>query len=304
MKKSLLTTIAFVFTSALCVSAAWKETTKMQNTDSVTYTYTEQVYKDLLNDGPNGVWASQGQGTPVKVHCPSDIQVDFGQDARYQIQFNVSFHGRNTSGIGALAVCNLTMVRRDNSTSLLFGNADDNHAQLGIVQADVTATPAVEVLTNPNYGNNVYSVFDAPKSPIQNPGTYTYTIIFETFADQEVNDRVYFGISDGNGLNVYNNLVDSSHLMLGSYHRNVVFDDIGFTIRGADYVSDYGTETVQGQSGVSLIPDKQFGSSFTKWTRTETRIEQPTVPEPSAFGLLAGIGALALVAARRRRSRS
>ncbi|MBP3301661.1 MAG: PEP-CTERM sorting domain-containing protein [Opitutales bacterium] len=61
----------------------------------------------------------------------------------------------------------------------------------------------------------------------------------------------------------------------------------------------FGFACVQAASGYTLNADA-FGT--TQWVPVYRAAISP-VPEPSAFGLLAGLGALALVASRRRRSR-
>ncbi|MBQ6704869.1 MAG: PEP-CTERM sorting domain-containing protein [Opitutales bacterium] len=90
----------------------------------------------------------------------------------------------------------------------------------------------------------------------------------------------------------------SGHFGFGG-DTSKVFDDIGFHIKGASYTN--ATETVGNQIGVTLLTDD---ATFTKYSRTDTPVtNEPNVPEPSAFGLLAGLGAIALAASRRRRSR-
>ena len=272
----------------------------MQDTADMTYTYSDASTVSLVpKDGGLTFWESQGQ-SEVNVHFDNSVEVDFTKDARYELTFRVSFFGQPNNG--GYTYCNLSMVTSGNDASILFGNAANNVCQLGVVVGkDVTATGAQESLCANSAGNQKYST---NWTQAVAAGFYTYKLIFETFADESINDKIYFGVTNENTGQTGSFLnLNASHLGLGGYNSKV-FDDIGFHILGSDFLTDGGTEVASGQGGVKLLHD---GSTLTTWTRTQTPVEQipeaPDVPEPSAFGLLAGLGAIALAVSRRRRSR-
>ena len=77
------------------------------------------------------------------------------------------------------------------------------------------------------------------------------------------------------------------------FAHNAYFDAYGFLLHN--------------DGGAVATAEKMSGYEYSRVKREVITPEVPPVPdipEPSAFGLLAGVGALALVAARRRRSRS
>ena len=297
--KSIITTVLLgvAAVSANAWTTAQQSQIWMQNTETMTYEYTEVSKESLVPaNGGYTFWESQGISAAQDINSPVSTKIDFSQDARYEFKFNVSFWGTSTNG--ALPYCNLTLVTSSNDASILFGNADDNHCQFGVIpNRDVTATPGEESLCVNSAGTLVYSTsWTTPMTT----GFYEYTLIFETFSDAATEDKIYFGIKNtGTGQSVSMLRANASHLGLGGSNSKV-FDDIGFSIYGADFTSEGGTDTVGGQGGVKLLSN---GSTLTTWTRTATPVEEPEVPEPSAFGLLAGLGAIALAVSRRRRSR-
>ncbi|MBP3302373.1 MAG: PEP-CTERM sorting domain-containing protein [Opitutales bacterium] len=297
--KNIITT-ALLCAVAVSANAAWTETNKskiwMQDTADMTYTYSNESTVSLVpSNGGLSFWESQGQ-SEVNVHFDNSVKVDFTKDARYELTFRVSFFGQPNNG--GYTYCNLSMVTSGNDASILFGNAANNVCQLGIVVGkDVTATSAQESLCANSAGNQKYSTTLTKAAAA---GFYTYKLIFETFADSSITDKIYFGVTnEGTGETGQFLILNSSHLGLGGANSKV-FDDIGFHIFGADFLTEGGTEVASGQGGVKLLRD---GSTLKTWTRTATPVPQPNVPEPAAFGLLAGLGAIVLAASRRRRSR-
>ncbi|MBQ8723433.1 MAG: PEP-CTERM sorting domain-containing protein [Opitutales bacterium] len=199
------------------------------------------------------------------------------------------------------------MVNSGGDVSFLFGNSNDDPCQAGL-------------LTYKNAGNVSTGLYSL-NSPSQflntqlwtlghgmgvQTGLYKYKIVFETFADSSLKDqidfRVYFpGGNDSNGNYSTFTILDSGHLNCGAA-ADQVFTDIGFTLIGADYPSG-SNAPASNENGVTLLSEwngEEVGT-FKKYTRTKP--EEPEVPEPSAFGLLAGVGAIALAVSRRRRSR-
>ncbi len=105
---------------------------------------------------------------------------------------------------------------------------------------------------------------------------------------------------DVTGLNGANSLSGTFTLTIGSGTLDVVFVD-----------SENTSYTLTPTGGLSM-ERFSYGTSIQSitlggWATTSsngTSMTISTIPEPSAFGLLAGVGALALVAARRRRFRA
>lgn len=294
--KNIITT-ALLCAAAVSANAAW--TTTHQTTiweDSSKYEYSEGTTVQLMsNNGGQHFWDSRGQSTELKLDCNSGVVVDFTQDARYEISFQVRYLG--TLNNGAFPFCNLTLVSSGDDVSLLFGNSTTTTCQFGaILGSDVTKTSKIESLANGSCGKTVWST--GWSGPVASGNTYTYKLIFETFSDDNIKDKIYYGVSSGNQTSSFL-ILNSGHIGMGG-DTSKIFDDIGFSIQGDSFVSAGGEATTNGAGGVRLMSNS---STFTTWQRSEIPEEQPNVPEPSAFGLLAGLGAIALAASRRRRSR-
>lgn len=296
--KNIITT-ALLCAVAVSANATWSTNLWEQDTDTVNYTYTQETQRQLVPDNGGLIFhETDGPNAEIQVHSPQDVIVDFTKDARYELTYRIRVFGNTTNG--SFPYCNLSLVTNSNDASILFGNSNTTPCQLGIIpQRDVTTSSQMESLCAGSSGRLVYSTNWS--SGALSEGFYTYKIIFETFADNTVNDKIYYGVSKDGGNTAYQTIVNSSHLGLGG-HTDKVFDDIGFHLNGADFISD--TVTTDGFGGVKLFSS---GSTYTVYTRTAEEITQlpdaPDVPEPSAFGLLAGLGAIALAVSRRRRSR-
>ncbi|MBQ9758427.1 MAG: PEP-CTERM sorting domain-containing protein [Opitutales bacterium] len=301
--KNIITT-ALLCAAAVSANAAWStsQSTSIweQNTSTMTYSYTEDSKIQLVpNRGGLAYWETEGASQQIDIHCPDSVKIDFAKNARYELTYKVRVYGNLADG--SFPYVNLTLVDSGNSVSMLFGNSKATDCQFGaILNRDVTTSPQKESLPAESCGTRVWSTLNQGPLSSAVDGLYSYRLIFETFEDSTVKDKIYFGVTTPSGSSKSFLLLNSGHIGMGG-DTTKVFDDIGFSISGADFTSDGGS-TLDGLGGVKLIAKD---STFTTWTREHTPVEQeqPNVPEPSAFGLLAGLGAIALAASRRRRSR-
>lgn len=301
MKNTLLTTTVLVFTGTLSASAieTWiANNTWMQSTNETKYEYSEGTTSEFYGREQMLTGTkSNGISTEVKHHLPGTIVVDGTKDARYHITFELGFYGGNPSGNNHASGI-LSLVSADNQVSLLLGNDTDTMCRLGcILGSDVNATPYLEHFTTNSTGKNHWTAFQGNPLKTYTPGEYQYHLIFETFADNSIDDKVFFGVECETTGKVGYFSLNLSQMGMGGANGKV-WDDIGFNLVGSE---NGGLN--QNTPGVMVVGNENgvMQSKMTTYTRTATKIEQPAVPEPSAFGLLAGIASLALVAARRKR---
>lgn len=251
-----------------------------------TYELTSTNNPSVGNLGWDGI-DSIGQSQEAKLAMPGKI--DLGQNARYEISFQMTHTGYSSGGYAASGI--ICFVNEGNNVSLMFGNSGDAMGRLGcLLNEDVTNSPGQQNLVNTALGSNVWTAQYGDKMGYNN-GYYEYTIIFETFADETVDDMIHFGVKNiQTGQSSYFSM-SSIHLPCGG-NRSQVFDDIDFILVGESNADN----NTNGK--VSLITKSEGVTRATLKTYTRTA---ETIPEPSAFGLIASMGALALVASRRRR---
>lgn len=114
-------------------------------------------------------------------------------------------------------------------------------------------------------------------------------------ADSVLQGAITLGYS---GANVANQSVSGISVALSVYYKDGTLQTIYGNCAGQKY-SSLAPSVLTYDSSLLSTPEITVGN----WTK-ESLIkvtEASAIPEPSAFGLLAGIGALALVASRRRR---
>ncbi|MBP3303190.1 MAG: PEP-CTERM sorting domain-containing protein [Opitutales bacterium] len=142
---------------------------------------------------------------------------------------------------------------------------------------DARAADANPEWTPPDYYRSPSSSLpsDYPRNAL-----YDYYIRIESFAGKVKEPRFFFGCYDR---------TNSTWLQFGTLG---LYGDI----YRSDSTTEVGYYTADSGGSVEVTH-----AQFTKKLRTPS--SDPSIPEPSAFGLLAGLGAIVLAASRRRRSR-
>ena len=267
----------------------------------------------------DGVWRGQfpldgihnAGSHPLNLsHHRQSTSFDLRKDARYEFGFTFSLNQAGAN-VGDQAMAGMYLA--GNNGSIFFGNvqldpySDRREAVAVKYNADIAEY-------NDNAGQRVYFPNDEFSYKTQSPHTYTSPIkgqwitvfdgsnnsfdsgqyrlevVIESFADSGREDLFYMFARTPEGTKYgWYKLSD-----LG-FDNNAYFDAYGFVLHNdgasiatAEKISGYEYSRTLKQVAPEVPPTPSL----------------PDIPEPSAFGLLAGAGALALVAARRRRSRS
>ncbi|MBP3301929.1 MAG: PEP-CTERM sorting domain-containing protein [Opitutales bacterium] len=237
------------------------------------------------------------------------------EDARHEIivRFTTS-----EGGIGNSNQPILNFYLDGNGKSLLLGNYYSTSGDFGVARMTLFNGDASTgsqrggsptFILNNKYSSTAGANYQTPvsgqhwtatgsgdlKTKIKD-GSHCYKIVVETYKGN-TNDKIALYYEGPNG-NAKTNEIALSTLGITS------FDSIGYFLAG-----EGGSVVLDGAGTTSGI--YKYSRVVTPGTEPEPELPtepvippgDPSVPEPSAFGLLAGLGAIALAVSRRRRSR-
>ena len=252
--------------------------------------------------------------------------IDLDANNRYELTFKIY---ANTVNNTEDPIFNVYLAGAN--ASILFGNHIDvlhngtkyldGYAGVFHCGADVSnfdnAPGAKTCILNTNIHDSAAVVSEVPATRLGSlgimnqelvTGYHTYSIIIETFSDVSKQDLIHFSYS---GANPTGTQQTSSWGIQKTFSGITHGEDLDIGVFFAD-TGPYGDIVLINEGDVAGLNQQILTKSRTETPPVlppEPAPEQPTppspdIPEPSAFGLLAGAGALALVAARRRRSRS
>lgn len=306
MKKQLLliSTLIFAGTSS---AMAWN------NIDGGIdgYTYSDWDYTSTTSvKGSNNQSGVTNSGWNGKT-------VDLGVDASYTLSFNIY---SNAGDYSVQPLFNVYLSAPNNS--ILFGNyygmgANYDRGPAGVFRyagdvsgGDLVNGSASTYILNRWVADTANGGFvrwhestkvDSASNSTSNlvNGYHSYTIIIEAFADSNQKDKIKFKYSGPNGDGWTADLDISS--FGGIAHDRVLgigwfTDEDGGTMRVDQATFDKSHRTLT----PVVAPDPEPEVPSVDPTHPSTPIT-PDVPEPSAFGLLAGLGAIVLAVSRRRR---
>lgn len=238
--------------------------------------------------------------------------IDTNQDARHEIivRFTTSGGGYGTSNQPIL-----NFYLSGGVKSVLVGNYYKNNGDAGAARMELFNGDASQgsrqggsptYILNDAFSTKAGSNYKAPTGTYYTAsggskildGSHCYKIIVETYKDNS-NDKIALLYEGPNGTTAKTGDALLSSLGITS------LTSIGYFLAG-----EGGTVTLDGASTSGVYT---YSRIVTPTVNPEPDPEIPTdpiippgdpsVPEPSAFGLLAGLGAIALAVSRRRRSR-
>ena len=276
------------------------------NSNSYNKNWIYQTHQHKYSSSVDGKWSGSGvsfdgtHGTTQVDNYRSDMSINLGVDARYEFAVSFSMSQDSTQ----YNISTLNMYLAGNNGSIVFGNSHMNNqydkgaaykytqdVAEGNSQGGEKTYLLNQDLNKEQHGyfyegptNTMVEIWDGKMTS----GQFSYQIVIEAFADAGKADHVYFYCSDQSSFG----------------HKWTTMNELGFVHNA--YFDAFGFAT-HDEGGSTVTPTKAQAYAYQRTEKPEEVPEVPVtpeVPEPSVFGLLAGAGALALVAARRRRSRS
>lgn len=315
MKKALLITTLVAASSV----GAWAGTARLNmfangdidklNNDefSTGWTYRD-VQQNKYGENQDGTWVGDVKFDGVHnssrhplhlTHHRENVKIDLGRNARYELGFSFRL---NQAGQGNGDQAMAGMYLAGNGGSVFFGNAQLNaytdRREAVMVKyntniADYNDNAGAKVyFPNDEFSYKISSPYDYT-SPVRDQwltvfdgnnnafdtGAYRLEVVIESFSDPNKKDLLYLYASTPEGTAYQWYEIET----LG-FEASAVFEAYGFVLHND------GTSTA--------VAERMSGYEYSR-----EEIVDSNVPEPSAFGLLAGLGAIALGVSRRRRVR-
>ena len=248
---------------------------------------------------------NQNNANTHLIHHRKNTTIHLNKDARYEVNFEFYLSQGGSTGDQAMA----GMYLAGDRGSVFFGNVqrnrnddrrdavlvkyeadiaegnDDNLTQIYFPNGEFSSKLSAPFYYNAPHSSQFYTVVNGNTDNAFDSGNYKLTLIIESFADANTQDMLYLYASTPDGTSSF--VAQQGLLGLG-FTTDAYFDAYGFVLHND------GASTATAQ--------KMAGYEYARSLKPTEVV--PDIPEPSAFGLLAGIGGLALVAVRRRRSRS
>lgn len=205
----------------------------------------------------------------------TNYAINFGEDAKYVIGYGIRYGGSSNQA----NISNVMFAFSGKDYSLVVGKSRENRLCVGEIQGGFFST---ETNTPYTFSDAMYTkipemtVLD---SAWQTSGNYTYEITLETSSAGP--DKISVYIQELN--KTYDYTVKSAN--------DAAMSLIGFQMYGINYSSK--VEAAESAMLASWV-------AVQKYVKYSPEPE-PRLPEPSAFGLLAGTFALTLASSRRMR---
>lgn len=294
MKKSYLATVALALAGTGILPAANNLTDRLGSTEAGTYQYADEKIwfkPSLVGSNPY---------TEIDNYSWGDTQINLGQDARWVITFTITTDNGQAHG---QPLFNAYLAAPNNS--IVYGNyylysgrgaaAIQHFSGKNVSEGDKNVSAKSYVLSDylDGHGGGTPNLVDGTDKGTVHAGwnlangAHRYTIIVESFSDLSKNDLIMF---------TYDNLEDSANPSQSEVFS--IGDSFGGIAHDRNLTVGCFVDDCLGSVSLTNVTFEKEARTFVP---TPEPAPEPSVPEPSAFGLLAGLGALALTASRRRR---